>query len=128
MINLHRVKVISNDYDKEDVYIDDVKIKGVWKISTENTFDCVPSAEIAIYPSLVNLDVLRDVSLKVNVNNLKDAIMCIQLSLKLDDEFRNAMKAGIDSVLRDYRSREPDFGDKDLSDAIMEVIFDTEIS
>lgn len=119
MPNLHKVNIVGS----HKIYVDDRRVNGVKRICTTHEAGSLPSVEIEVIPSIVDVETLSDVNLEVSVESLRDAIMCIQLSLKLDDDFRNAIKAGIDSVLRDYRNAEPDIGLPDESDAIMEVIF-----
>lgn len=111
-----------------EVYINDIRMKGVKRIATLQRVDSLPQVGMTFYPSEVDVEALSKLHLLVDVDDLRSAICCIQLALKLDDDFRNAMKAGIDSVLRDYgiNTTEPSLGRPDISDAVMEVVFDAE--
>ena len=124
----HRVKIAPlDDKGRAEVYVDDIRIKGVTRLATLHEVDSIPEVDMTIHPSVIDTEALSKLHLHVDVEDLRSAIKCIQLELKLNDDFRNGIKSGIDSVLRDYDiDTEPSLDRPDISDALMEVIFGTE--
>lgn len=113
------------------VFVDDKEIHGVQRIDYSISVDevAVADVQLKIVPERVDIDVLADIGLEVTVDSTRAAISCLQLWMRLNEEYRNAMYASARSAIEEVRSsKQADvLNDYDLAKSIVDTIFFGEV-
>lgn len=94
------------------VYVEDKQLNGVTELTYHNSVDEIPYIEISVIPEKCDVDIYAAVGLKYVPRDVKEAVRCIQLEMRLDDDFKNAVKASVISALSEI-----DFKKDTLSEA-----------
>lgn len=93
---LHHIQIKG---DEARVHIDEKEIVGVREIEYHASANEIPIIDISVVPQACDMEVIAETGLTVNIDDVEDALKCIQLEMRLDSEFRKAMIASASSVL-----------------------------
>lgn len=120
-----RLKYHEDDNGKVDIRVDDTRLRGVRHICIENSVHGIAETEIEISPKELDIDIMTNLCLVPEIKDEYDAVMCLKLYMKMDEEFRKAVVASAKSVLDEVRrkNRTDVINDYELAEAIVERIF-----
>lgn len=119
---------MDNGYSKiriqnNEISVDGRKISGVRSINLFLSAESIPIADVEIaLDSTADFDGIASTGLRFTPDTTKDAARCMQLAMQLDPEFRKAMIASARSAMMEH----PESGTWELSEAIINRLFDTE--
>lgn len=85
-----------------EVLIDGNVFHGIASIYTDHSVDEVPQVTMTVLPSRLDIQTCADLKLMVDVDSIRTAIECIQFQLKIDPEFRDSVREGIEDVLEEH--------------------------
>lgn len=97
----HHIKINESSMfpGRTKVYVEDKQLNGVTELTYHNSVDEVPYIEISVIPEKCDVDVYAAVGLKYVPRDVKEAVRCIQLEMRLDDDFKDAVRASVLSAL-----------------------------
>ena len=111
------------------VYLNGEEISGVRSADIHYGVDELPELILNIYPGESNLEGLRRIGVEIEAESVREAIKCLQFTMKLDDDFRHGVIASTKSVIDEIRDKNQTdvINDYDLARAIVDRIFSGEI-
>ena len=111
------------------VYLDDEEINGVRSADIYYGVDRLPELILNIIPNEADLNGLCRIGVEIEAESVREAIKCLQFTMKLDDDFRKGVIASTKSVIDEIRDKNQTdvINDYDLASAIVDRIFSGEI-
>lgn len=113
MSNIHRIEYKPKDYGHAEIYVDGKRIK-CSRFSFEHDVDSIPYAEIEVNAKS-DIKALADIGLRLRIDDIDSAIMCLKFAFMMDDKFREM----ISGMLRD------EIDDEDTVQAVAERLLGT---
>lgn len=117
---MHRINISENG-----ISIDGTSIRGVTEMNINMTPTSIPEISMTILSSEFDADLMAQLNIIPEVGSIQDAIRCISMFMRLDDEFRRAVilsaKSAIDEMRR--KNQADVVNDYALADMIVERIF-----
>ena len=104
------------------IYADDKEIRGVRSVQYNVSVNEVATVNLEVIPEKCSINDLVDLTLSVEVKNLRTAIKCIQLEMRLNKEFRDAVIASTASALIEHDISEESV--TEIAEAVVERIFE----
>ena len=114
---LHEISI-----NNGNITIDGTKLRGVRSVSFDQACDTVPEVSLELALSKANIDTLAELNVAIDIADIREAIYCLQLEMKLDTEFRNATVASAKSALIEQGIAED--GASEIASAVVKRIFD----
>lgn len=108
--------------DQAAITIDGMELKGVRTISFDQSYDTTPEVTVELVPNRLNVGVLAKLGVEIDIGDIRDAANCLQLEMKLNEEFRDAMIASVSSALVEH-----DIGEESVTEiakAVVERVFE----
>lgn len=115
----HKIKI-----DGTKIYADDKEIRGVCSVQYNVSANEVATVNLEAIPEKCSINDLVDLTLSVEVKNLRTAIKCIQLEMRLNKEFRDAVIASTASALIEHDISGESV--TDIAEAVVERVFEGE--
>ena len=115
----HRIDISQSLTDKTVITVDGMEIKGVRSIGYDQTYETVPEVTIQLIPSELNIDTLAKLEIAIDIDDVREAVYCLQLEMKLCKELRDAVVASARSALADCSIDNAD----EIAESVVERIF-----
>lgn len=122
MINQVSLKQLEDNPLAHEMYVGGTKVDCVRSIVFTAEPDSVPKVELELVAGL-SYDGLADIDLYVHPESVTECIKGIQFSLKMDDDFRDALHKSIKSVLDESETSGEDLTNYEIADRIIERVF-----
>lgn len=106
------------------IKIDGRKMRGVTSTFYSASVGEIPMVTLNIVPEIANIDDMAEVGLDVDIDSVRSAIGCIQMEIRLNTDFAEAIKASIRSVITEVGTKS--IPDDEFAERIMNRVFDTE--
>lgn len=119
---------MDNGYSKikiqnNEISVNGQRISGVRSINLFLSAESIPIADVEIeLDSTADFEGIACTGLRFTPDTTKDAAQCLQLAIQLDPELKKAMVASARSAIMEN----PEYGTWELSEAIINRLFDTE--
>lgn len=120
----HSFEIYNSLSGKTEITIDGVIVSGVRSISFDQTYDTIPSVSLELIPSQLNVDVLAKLEVALDITDVREAINCLLLEMKLNNEFRDAVIASAESAFTEHDISKDSI--TEIAAAVVERIFDGE--
>lgn len=115
----HRIDISQSLTNKTAITVDGMEIKGVRSIGYDQTYETVPEVTIQLIPSELNIDTLAKLEIAIDIDDVREAVYCLQLEMKLCKELRDAVVASARSALADCSIDNAD----EIAESVVERIF-----
>lgn len=115
----HRINISQSLTNKTAITVDGMEIKGVRSIGYDQTYETVPEVTIQLIPSELNIDTLAKLEIAIDIDDVREAVYCLQLEMKLCKELRDAVVASARSALADCSIDNAD----EIAESVVERIF-----
>lgn len=106
------------------IKIDGREMRGVTSAFYSASVGEIPVVTLNIIPEIANIDDMAEIGLDVDINSVRSAIGCIQMEIRLNTDFAEAIKASIRSVITEVGTKS--IPDDEFAERIMNRVFDTE--
>lgn len=118
-MNFHdiRIRQTKTSGAGTEITVDGKRLNGVSAVHYDVSVDEVPSVDIEVIPRVVNVDALAALGVSINVEDVEAACRCLQLEMRLNSDFREAVVASVGSVLAEKDSK------PEIAEAIVERVF-----
>lgn len=120
----HEINIQHKDRWHYEVTIDGEKINGIRGAQISYSAECIPTAEIEITPIKGNIDVLASLQIALDINDVREAINCLLLEMKLDKDFKDAVIASTASALIEHDISKDSV--TEIAETVVERIFEGE--
>lgn len=121
----HEVTIKHGDVNNYHVHIDGTEINGVRSATADYEAGCLPTVSLELQPSRTELDALAKLNVALDIDDVRDAIFCLQLEMRLDKSFREAVIASATSALIEHDISQESV--TEIATSVVERIFDGEI-
>lgn len=89
-----------------DIFVNGFKLDGVTAVDFNHEVAAVPEVIVHLAPMAVNINQLVDLHLAFDLNDVSEAVECIRLYARIDENFRDRVKSSIHDILCDLAERE----------------------
>lgn len=113
MSNIHRIEYKPKDYGYAEIFVDGKRVE-CSRFSFEHDVESIPYAEIEVYAKS-DIKALADIGLRLRIDDINSAIMCLKFGFMMDDKFRESFLG----VLRE------EIDDEDTAQAVAERLLGT---
>ena len=120
----HSFEIYNSLSGKTEITVDGVIVSGVRSISFDQSYDTIPNVSLELIPSQLNVDVLAKLEVALDITDVREAINCLQLEMKLSNEFRDAVIASAESALTEHDISKDSI--TEIAAAVVERIFEGE--
>lgn len=121
MRSTYDINIKSRD-GKYIVTIDGEELHGVRSADVRYEAACVPTVELELIPTRTDIDALAQLDVALDITDVREAINCLHLEMRLNDEFRKAAIASAASALTEHGiSKE---SATEIAEAVVERIFE----
>lgn len=120
----HSFEIYNSLSGKTEITVDGVIVSGVRSISFDQSYDTIPSVSLELVPSQLNVDALAKLEVALDITDVREAISCLQLEMKLNKEFHDAVIASASSALTECDISKDSV--TDIAAAVVERIFEGE--
>ena len=104
------------------VTVDGMELKGIRAIEFDQSYATAPEVTVELVPNRLNVDVLAKLGVEIDIGDIRDAANCLQLEMKLNEEFRDAVVASVSSALVEHGIGEESV--TEIAEAVVERVFE----
>lgn len=118
----HNIIIDQSLTGRTAITIDGMELKGVRTIGFDQSYDTTPEVTVELVPNRLNVGVLAKLGVEIDIGDIHDAINCLQLEMKLNEEFRDAMIASVSSALVEHDIHKESV--TEIAEAVVERVFE----
>ena len=117
----HEINIKSDVHDFPNIYhvtADDIELHDVRSATVEYEANCVPIVTLEIAAGKTDIDALAQLEVALDINDVREAIYCLQLEMKLNSDFKKSVHASAKSVLTESGITDP------IADSLADMLID----
>ena len=117
----HEINIKSDVHDFPNVYhvtADDIELHDVRSATVFYEANCVPTVTLDIAAGKTDIDALAQLEVALDINDVREAIYCLQLEMKLNNDFKKSVHASAKSVLTESGITDP------IADGLADMLID----
>lgn len=99
----HEIDINQSLAGNTEVTVDGMILKGIRSIEFEQSYETIPEVTVQLVPSVLNVNILADLNVALDIGDIQEAVNCLQLEMKLNKEFKDAVIASARSALADCK-------------------------
>lgn len=117
----HEINIKHNKDDGVTAYhvtVDGKELEGVHSATVEYQAAYVPTVTLEVMPSKTDIDALAKLEVALDINDVREAIYCLQLEMKLNNDFKKSVYESAKSVLTESGITDP------IADNLVDMLID----
>lgn len=117
----HEINIKSDVHNFPNAYhitADGIDIHGVRSATVEYEANCIPTVTLEIVAEKTDIDALAKLEVALDINDIREAIYCLQLEMKLNNDFKKSVHESAKSVLTESGITDP------IADALADMLID----
>ena len=115
----HKIDINQSLAGNTEVTVDGMILKGIRSIEFERSYETIPEVTVQLVPSVLNVNILADLNVALDIGDIQEAVNCLQLEMKLNKEFKDAVIASARSALADCKIE----NSHEIAKAVVDRIF-----